>query len=93
MFFNNKGVYGEDLVPVKCISPSGLGCRPSQGGGSVVVDSLLIVDPFVGFCVCSMSYCAFLCVLTSFAIILMTKRELVALLCLSSWFLVIVIVL
>ena len=32
--------------------------------------------------------CAVLCVLFSFAIILMGKRELVALLCLSSWCLV-----
>ena len=33
--------------------------------------------------------CALLCVLSSFAIILMGKRELAALLCLSSWCLVI----
>ena len=55
------------------------------GGGSVVVDSLLIVVPIVAFCVCSMFCCTSLCVLSSFAIILMGKRELVALLCLSSW--------
>ena len=36
--------------------------------------------------------CALLCVLSSFAIILMGKRELVDLLCLSSWCLVIVII-
>ena len=35
--------------------------------------------------------CALLCVYSSFAIILMGKRELVALLCLSSWCLVIVV--
>ena len=46
---------------------------------SVVVDSLLIVTPIVGFCNCSMFYCALLCVHSSFAIILMRKRELVAL--------------
>ena len=34
---------------------------------------------------CSIFCCALLCVLSSFAIILMGKRELVALLCLSSW--------
>ena len=45
-------------------------------GGSVV-DSLLIVTPIVEFCNCSM----FCCVHSSFAIILMGKRELVALLC------------
>ena len=37
--------------------------------------------------------CALLCVLSSFAIILIEKRELVALLYLSSWCLVIVVVL
>ena len=46
--------------------------------------------PIVGFCVCSMFCFVLLCVLSSFAIILMGKRELVALLCLSSWSLVIV---
>ena len=37
--------------------------------------------------------CALLCVHSSFAIILMGKRELVALLSLSSWFLAIVVLL
>ena len=46
----------------------------------VVVDSLLTVTPLVGFCNFSMLYCALLCVHSSFAIILMGKRELVALL-------------
>ena len=46
-------------------------------------DSLLIVVPIRGFCVC----CSFLSVLSSFAINLMRKRELVALLCLYSGFL------
>ena len=44
----------------------------------------------MGFCNCSMFYCALLCVHSSFAMILMGKRELVALLCLSSWCLVMV---
>ena len=48
-----------------------------------------IVSPVVGFCNCSMFCCALLYVHYSFAIILMGKRELVALLCLSSWGLVI----
>ena len=52
-----------------------------EGGGSVVVDSLLSVALVVGFCVYSMFCCALLCVLSSFAIILMEKRQLVALLC------------
>ena len=42
----------------------------------------------MGFCVCSMFCCTLLCVLSSFTIIFMGKRELVALLCLSSWCLV-----
>ena len=45
----------------------------------------------MGFCNCSMFCCAFLCVHSSFAIILMGKRELVALLCLSYWGLKIVL--
>ena len=52
--------------------------------GSVVGDSLLIVTPIVGFCICSMFCCTLLC-----AIILMGIRELVALLCLSPLCLVI----
>ena len=51
----------------------------------MVVDLLLIVTPIVGFCNCYLFYCALLCVNYSFAIILIGKRELVALLCLSSW--------
>ena len=56
-----------------------------------MVDSLLIVTPIVGFCNCYVCFCALLCVHSSFAIILMGKRELVALLSLSSWCLVIVV--
>ena len=52
------------------------------GGGSVVVDTLLIVTPIVGFCNCSMFCCELLCVHSSFAIVLVGKREMVALLCL-----------
>ena len=43
------------------------------------------------FCNCSMFCCALLSVLSSVVIISMGKRELVALLCLSSWCLVIVV--
>ena len=56
------------------------GVGRSKATGSVVVYSLLIVAPIVVFCVCSMFCCTLLCVLSSFAIILMEKRELVALL-------------
>ena len=59
--------------------------------GSVVVDSLLIVTPDVGFCNCSMICYALLYVHSIFAIILMGKRDLVALLSLSSWCFVIVV--
>ena len=45
----------------------------------------------MGFCNCSMFCCVLLYVHDSFAIILMGKRELVALLSLSSWCLVIVV--
>ena len=42
----------------------------------------------MGFCVCSMFCFTLLCVLSSFAITLIGKRELVVLLFLSSWCLV-----
>ena len=58
---------------------------------SVVVDSLLIVTPIVGFCNCYRFCCALLCIHSSFAIISMGKRELVALFCLSSWCLMTVV--
>ena len=44
----------------------------------------------MGVCNCSMFCCTMLCVRSSIAIILMGKRELVALLNLSSWCLVMV---
>ena len=68
--------------------PSGLGCCPFKGGGSVVVDFLFIVTPNVEVCICSMFCCTLLYVHSSIAIILMGKRELIALLNLSSWCLV-----
>ena len=52
---------------------------------------LFIVTPIVGVCNCSMFCCTLLYVPSSFAIILMGKRELVALLNLSSWCLMIVV--
>ena len=52
----------------------------------------MIVALLVGFFFCSIFCCAFLRFLTSFAIILIDKRELVVLLCLSSWCRVIVVV-
>ena len=49
-----------------------------------------MVTPIVGVCNCCMFCCTFLYVHSSIAIILMGKRELVALLNLSSWCLVMV---
>ena len=51
---------------------------------------LFIVTPIVGVCNCSMFCCTLLYVHSSVAIILMGKRELIALLNLSSWCLVMV---
>ena len=48
-------------------------------------DFLFIVTPIVGVCNCSMFCCTLLYVHSSIAIILMGKRELIALLNLSSW--------
>ena len=45
----------------------------------------------MGVCNCSMFCCTLLCVPSSFAIILMGKRELVVLLSLSSWCLMIAV--
>ena len=53
-------------------------------------DFLFIVTPIVGVCNCSMSCCTLLYVHCSITVILMGKRELVALLNLSSWCLVMV---
>ena len=49
-----------------------------------------IVTPMVGVCNCSMFCCTLLYIHSSIAIILMGKRELIALLNLSSWCLVMV---
>ena len=92
LYFNNGRFWGKVLVPVGCVCPlpGGLGCCPFLGGGSVVVDFLFIVTPIVGVCNSSMFCCTLLHVHSSIAIILMGKRELVALLNSSSWCLVIV---
>ena len=79
-------VYWVHLSP----HPGGLGCCPFWGGGSVVVDFLFVVAPIVGVCGCSVFCCALLCVRSGVAVVLVGKRELVALLGLSSWFLVMV---
>ena len=57
---------------------------------SFVVDFLFTVTPIVGVCNCSMFCCTLLYVHSSIAIILMGKRELIALLNLSSRCLVMV---
>ena len=55
-----------------------------------VVDFLFIVTPIAGVCFCSVFCCTLLYVQSCIAIILMRKRELIALLNLSSWCLVVV---
>ena len=56
-----------------------------------LVDLLFIVTSIMGVCNCSLFCCMLLYVHSSFAIILMRMRELVALLSLSSWCLMIVV--
>ena len=55
------------------------------------ITTKVIVAPIVGVCNCSLFCCTLLYVPSSFAIILIGKRELVALLSLSSWCLVVVV--
>ena len=50
-----------------------------------IVDLLFIVTPIVGVCNCSMFCCTLLYIPSSFAIILIGRRELVSLLGLSCW--------
>ena len=57
----------------------------------LLLTCLFIVTLIVGVCNCSIFCCTFLYVNSSFAIILMGKRGLVALLSLSSWCLMIVV--
>ena len=71
-------------------TPGGLGFCPFKGGGSVVVDFLFIVTPIVGVCNCFIFCCTILYVHSSVTIMLTGKRELVALLNLSSLCLVMV---
>ena len=59
--------------------------------GLLLLTFLFIVTPIVGVCNCSMFCYTFCFVHSSIAIILMGKRELVALLILSSWCLVMVV--
>ena len=63
----------------------------AEDSSSVVVDSLLIVTPSVGFWNCSVFCCEVLYINSSSAIILMGKRELLALLSLFTWCLMIVV--
>ena len=86
LYFNNSRILCEDLVTVKCIKAPTWWLRLLSvlGGCSVVVGLLFIVTPIVGVCNCSMFCCTLFYVPSSFAIVLMGKRELVALLNLSS---------
>ena len=62
----------------------------SKAGVMLLLTFFIIVTPIVGICNCSMFCCSLLYFHSSIAIILMGKRELVALLNLSSWCLVMV---
>ena len=66
------------LVPLNML-------KLSRISGSVVIDFLFIVTPIVGICIFFMFCCTLLYVHSSIAIILVGKRELSALLNLSSW--------
>ena len=72
------------MVPCNVILNKVVGANPNQ------ISFLFIVTPIVGVCKCSMFCCSLLLVHSSIVIILMGKRELVALLNLSSWCLVMV---
>ena len=85
LFISSKGQCGPFSLGCLYWSPINISCCPFYGGGSVVVDFLFIVTPIVGVCNCSMFCCTLLYVHSSIAIILMGKRELVALLILSPW--------
>ena len=65
-------------------------CLGTTFSGKAVCCPLFIVTSIVGVCNCSMYCCTLLYVHSSIAIILMGKRELIALLNLSSWCLVMV---
>ena len=63
-------VWDGGLVPLGCVwAPSGLGCCPFWGDGSVVVDFVFVVAPVVGVCGCSVFCCALLCVHSGFAVV------------------------
>ena len=63
---------------------------PSKAVVLLLLTFCLLLLSIVGVCNCSMFCCTLLCVRSSIAIILMGKRELVALLNLASWCLVMV---
>ena len=73
-----------ECIAKLCQSMSNLCC------GSVVVDFLFIVTPIVGVCNCSLFCCTLLYAHSSIAIILIGKRDLIALLNLPSLCLVMV---
>ena len=84
---------------LSCCSSQPCGHRPGKSGPFCslvsdvylcVVDFLFIVTHIVGVCNYSMLCCTLLYVHSSIAIILVGKRELIALLNLSSWCLVMV---
>ena len=77
MCFNNNSILGKGLVPVNAFTPPLPLCWcPFQGGDTVVVvESLFIVVPIVCGVVYLVLVLLFCTLLSSFAIILMGKRE------------------
>ena len=75
----------------RCYQHTRCTCCFQLGKPSFNKENLFIVTPIVGVFNCSMFCSTLLYAHSSFAIILMGKRELVALLSLSSWCLVLVV--
>ena len=82
LYYNNYRIYGEGLVPVKCIyAPGGIGCCLFFGGVLLVLIHCLLLPPlFVGVLSWVLVLLFSTLCLSSFAIILMGKRELAVLL-------------
>ena len=82
LYFNNSRRFDTSKMHLSPPPPPpvALATVRSKAVVSDVVDFLFIVTPIVGICNCSMFCCTLLCVRSCTAIILMGKRELVALL-------------
>ena len=80
MIFHENRLLADDSHEISYFFCQKLEKMSQKGGGSVAVDSLFYVPQIVLGFLCLFLFCyALLCVLSSFAIIRMRKRELVAL--------------